>query len=159
MSNERPKATPAFENILGRHELNREIREEGRRASARGAAIQAQGENVELLKKNIELKQQAQQLIEKNKDLEGKLEAVSVLARTRFVDSEALRKTIVHLEKAWGKESPESNALAETSAGLDTVHREAYSEIWNDPATTTKFNAEVKRSEERQKTRKRSPGR
>lgn len=152
--------TPAFENLVEANALTDRIISDNRRTHARGAALQARGENLDLLKKNGDLTREAQELRDQKQALEGKLEAVSILARTRFVDSEALRKTIVHLEKAWGKESPESKALAETSAELDAVHREAYTEIWNDPATTTKFGEEVKRSEERQKARKRnSPGR
>jgi hypothetical protein len=148
--------TPAFENLVQANAVTDQIMKDNRRTQARGAALHARGENIDLIRKNQELSQEAQQLRDEKEALEGKLEAVSVLARTRFVDSEALRKTIVHLEKAWGTESPNSPALEKTSSDLDNVHREAYTEIWNDPATTKKFNDEVKRSQERQQAKRRS---
>lgn len=144
------------QSMIDANEFTRTTNAEARRREARGKAVIAQVENIELSQKNIALNQETETLKQKNQELEQKLEAVSALARTRFVDSEALRKTVVHLEKAWGKESPHSKSLAETSAELDDVHKNEYSKIWNDPETTSKFNDEIKKAEEWQKKRKRN---
>lgn len=144
------------QDLIEAHEFIRTTNVEARRREARGKAVIAQVENIELFQKNNALTKETEALKQKNQELEQKLEAVSALAKTRFVDSEALRKTIVHLENAWGKENPQSKALSETSDNLDNVHRNAYVDMWNDPQTNIKFNAEIKKSEERQAAKKRS---
>lgn len=150
-----PAVKQSFQNILDGVEFAGNLSTEARRREARGKMIVAEMENSSLSRDNRELAQEVEDLRQKNEALETRLDAVSALAKSRFVDSEALRKTIVHMEKAWGRESPKSPALAETSQSLDTVHREAYTEIWNDPETTKKFNDQVKISTERQKAKRR----
>lgn len=154
MSEKNPTSSlPSKMNVQA--DLNGRARTEARRQKQRGRAIMAETNNVILSLDNRELQEQVDRLNEEKKELEEKLEATSALARTRFMDSKALVKTIKHLEAAWKVDAPNSKKYQETKAGLNEFYHAAFREVSASPEYNKQLEAEIKSKEEEVKARKR----
>lgn len=114
-----------------------------RHRKTRGHLLQQTLENGNLIRANVDLEKKNQELAQKVEQLEGQLESVSSLAKTKLTNSAALLQTIRHLRNAWEIEQPNSLNRKNVDGELDQYYKNAIEENKQDRGLQVNIDTQI----------------